>query len=1196
MPDNLAEGVGMGLNVIKLTAASADALMDYQGVRDRWLTYALDADPRDPIAADFVAWEAANVVGVGAAQLGLGLDLEVASGVTSDRDVTAGHYRRLMAGQDPNTGEVLVTSRASPVYEMQEQGRDSQGRLIGRPRFKLDDEGNKIRKMVTARDDDGRVILNADGTPKLIGAKKANLPTPIELVYAAPKSYSVALAALDEAARAELIAAFQDAVRASITTIEATAPLIRVPLKDHEREMVGAGRAGRRGGEQTKPAPKTQGSATRRTTGGLIALMTTQFTARPTAATEARGAVADVHLHCHTDLAPFALSPETSAPDAPDYKMIDSWALMQRDYASLHAAQFEMDLASRAESLGYVVTYGDFNATGNGLSEWRLEGISKAAEKHFSTNASRLAVLVEELRAEDAAGRTPGRSVVEGRMHDTKLAKTPAARAQDRDPDYALWRDDAGRHGVDLLDGPLRGDATSLRSSTKSRSMDERLELWRERMLGTRGMSDAGLHRADATFPLVTARATAYRCAMGLFDPEEMAHVEHQLDELLVACNGPSPTDGYTTLAELRRGYEELSHDERVEAQERLGTLSFTTMHQIAAEKRIAARLHDKLMRSYPAASASTVDTAVASQARPLDDEQRQLVDAAVSGRGVVTVEGHAGTGKTTAVRAVLDALRADGAVDQVIVVSTAARTAEGVGARLKADVSGAVERITTMVERGSLRPTHSTVVVIDEVAMVDTARMDALLGAVGDARIIQLGDDHQLAPIGPGGWLQDFTAVARDTAPDSVVSLERVYRQVDPADRDAYRLLREGKGLAALQDLDRRGRVAIFDTAQEAQSALVAHYRASLDTGLDLNQVRIGTNQSNRDLDYYNLAVQNNRLDRGEVGTDGFRVTATNADRSWMLRAGDPVVFLEGYGRGANRVANGVGGVVREVDPLRGTTVIDLAGEGRTVVVRLTAEAPTQPVGLAYAMHGAKFQGGEAHTFLVRPAAPEANDVNAIYSLVTRSTHETHLFLDRETHGEDAINNMARYLDTPLIKRSAQSYLVSPDRTAPAQSQDPTSSRKMADRVTADHRVARLARVIGDERAQDVRDAPAFPALMKQMDEMAARGIDPDVTLRNEIRREGLDNARDPAAVLTHRLKTTNRAVRLEDTGLPPSDLPRSALADMRQPTAADSGRRDRSAEAESRARLRAVREARGETSRGDRTPSPGIDRGLEL
>lgn len=1181
----------MGLNVVKLTAASADAIMEYQGVRDRWLAYTLDADPHAPIDADFVAWEAANVVGTGAAHLGLGLGLEIAPGVTTDRGVTAGQHRRLFAGQDPNTGEQLVNSRSSPVYEMQEQGRDEQGRLTGKPRFKLDDKGNKIRKMVTARDEDGHAILNNDGTEKLVGAKKTNLPTPIELVYAAPKSYSVALAAVDEAARGELIAAFQDAVRASVGTIEATAPLIRVPLKTHERELVAAGR----GANSASAETKTQGSATRRSTGGLVALMTTQFTARPTAATEARGAAADMHLHCHTDLAPFALSPETSAPGAPDYKMIDSWALMQRDYASLHAARFEMDLSSRAESLGYVVTYGEFNATGNGLSEWRLGGISEVAEAHFSTNAARLAGLVEELRAEDPSGRTPGRAVVEGRMHDTKLAKTPAAREQDRDPNYALWRDDAARHGIDLVDAPLHVEVSGAGSSLKNRPFDERLELWRGRMLGTRGMNDAGLHRADASFPLVAARATAYRCAMGLFDPEEMPEVEGQLNELLVACNGPQREDGYTTLAELHRDLDHLSGSERDTATERLDTLRFTTLHQLDAEERIATRLHDRLMRPYPAASPAAVAEAVANQTRPLDDEQRRLVTAAVSGRGVVTVEGHAGTGKTTAVKAALDALRASGAVDQVIVVSTAARTAEGVGDRLDADVSGAVERITAKVRTGSLRPTEATVVVIDEVAMVDTLRMDALLQAVGDARIIQLGDDHQLAPIGPGGWLQDFTAVARSTARESVVSLKRVYRQVDPADREAYRLLREGKSLAAFTNLDRRGRIAVFDTAQEAQNALVARYRASLDAGLDPDQVRIGTNQSNKDLDFYNLAVQNDRLDRGEVSAEAFRVAATNADRSWTLRAGDPIVFLEGYGQGANRVANGVGGVVREIDPTRGAAVVDLNAEERSVVVRLVAEAPTQPMGLAYAMHGAKFQGGEAHTFLVRPAAPEANDVNAIYSLVTRSTHETHLFLDRETHGEDAIANIAQYLDEPLIKRSAQSYLDSSDNTpaAPSQTRNPASSLRSAERAKADHRVGRLARVIGDEGAQAVRDAPAFPALMGQMDAMAARGIDPDVTLRYELR-ESLDGARDPAAVLTHRLKTTQRAVRLTDTGS-------TVLADApRQPTSLGppTSGRDRDAERAALERIRAAREGRDGASRDDRTPSPdwGDDFGLGL
>ena len=105
---------------------------------------------------------------------------------------------------------------------------------------------------------------------------------------------------------------------------------------------------------------------------------------------------------------------------------------------------------------------------------------------------------------------------------------------------------------------------------------------------------------------------------------------------------------------------------------------------------------------------------------------------------------GRAGTGKTTVLRTVVDALHDEhghheAAADQVIVVSTSAMVARRSGDAIGADRSYSVEGFVEAVRHGVLEPTDRTWVIVEEAAMVDTPRMATLLTAAGSR-----GDPHR--------------------------------------------------------------------------------------------------------------------------------------------------------------------------------------------------------------------------------------------------------------------------------------------------------------------------------------------------------------------------------------------------------------------------------------------------------------------
>ncbi|MBF0276864.1 MAG: ATP-dependent RecD-like DNA helicase [SAR324 cluster bacterium] len=158
-----------------------------------------------------------------------------------------------------------------------------------------------------------------------------------------------------------------------------------------------------------------------------------------------------------------------------------------------------------------------------------------------------------------------------------------------------------------------------------------------------------------------------------------------------------------------------------------------------------------------------------------LDVVQKEAVKAALEHK-VMIITGGPGTGKTTIIRFILELV-----AKKIPHISLAAPTG-----RAAKRMSEANQRPASTIHRllGASRlgfennrenPIDSELVIIDEISMIDTLLMAALLDAIrSESRVILVGDVDQLPSVGPGAILLNL--IQSEIIP--VVRLEKIFRQ----------------------------------------------------------------------------------------------------------------------------------------------------------------------------------------------------------------------------------------------------------------------------------------------------------------------------------------------------------------------------------------------------------------------------------
>jgi conjugative relaxase-like TrwC/TraI family protein len=399
----------------------------------------------------------------------------------------------------------------------------------------------------------------------------------------------------------------------------------------------------------------------------------------------------------------------------------------------------------------------------------------------------------------------------------------------------------------------------------------------------------------------------------------------------------------------------------------------------LATEQAIADAIGRQLERSdAPVAPVAAVEQAVTSAEKTiggaLSVEQRQAAESICrSGRGAELIVGVAGAGKTTLLQVVSAAYEASGC--RVIGTATSGQAARTLSREAELGESRTLASLLWRVDHDLLVLDERSVVILDEVGMTEDAHLVALTTRVeaAGAKLVLVGDHHQLGSVGPGGAL---AALAR-RHPDVVHRLTENRRQHDPGERDALAQLRDGSVAKSVAWYRRQGRLHSAtdrDVAlQQAVDAWAVDVQAGHHTGLYAWR-RV------------NVAALNQRARQWMAATGRLCGPELVFPGGNAYRAGDRVVTLAPGADG--RLVTSQRAVIATVDP---------AGEELTLWtedgqhVRLGMEvAGSDRLGYGYATTVHRCQGStteRAHLLA------DGGGRELAYVAMSRARHSTHVW-----------------------------------------------------------------------------------------------------------------------------------------------------------------------------------------------------------
>jgi exodeoxyribonuclease V alpha subunit len=379
-----------------------------------------------------------------------------------------------------------------------------------------------------------------------------------------------------------------------------------------------------------------------------------------------------------------------------------------------------------------------------------------------------------------------------------------------------------------------------------------------------------------------------------------------------------------------------------------------------------------------------------------LDPSQELAVDLMCSAPlGVVT--GGPGTGKTTCMRTALDRLDEAG-------LTYALGSATGKASRRMTEATGrpalTLHRLLEWTpreqrfSRSAAYPIDEDVVIVDEASMLDVKLACSLLDAIqGRTRLVLVGDQDQLPPVGAGAVLADLIAsgrvpVARLTTLHRAAQESWVCSQAPVILSGRVPDLRERPDFLFVEEADR-------DAAVQALVDVVVRRLPARGVAPEAIQVLVPQNVGRAGADVLNTQLQAllNRAGGGEKWKLGGQA----------IGRGDRVIQTKNVytADGAGDVMNGETGTVTRVEGRELDVRFD---DGRTV---LYDRDRAEKLRLSYALSTHKSQGSEFAwvVVLVHSTHTQMLSRNLLYTAITRAKKGVVIVGDR-TGVERAVKN----------------------------------------------------------------------------------------------------------------------------------------------------------------------------------------------
>ena len=308
------------------------------------------------------------------------------------------------------------------------------------------------------------------------------------------------------------------------------------------------------------------------------------------------------------------------------------------------------------------------------------------------------------------------------------------------------------------------------------------------------------------------------------------------------------------------------------------GDRRYSTVHMIELEKALIELCEQGVGQSTISVSRAVIDQVLANNWL-LDKQQSRAVRAICGSKNTVDLLiGEAGTGKTFVFDAMRQAYNAQGY--KVIGTALSARAARELQSKT-AIGSMTIHRLYSRLSKGRLTLDNSTVLVVDEAAMVGTRALDWIIGEANKAgaKVVLAGDDRQLPSIDAGGVI---THLASKLSPSRLTINRRQSSPEQSWERQALTNIRQGKIRPALEAYKQKDHLRLYESGQSAREALLADWSTLSKDGLTLVlAVR------NREVKELNLLIHDFRLQAGEI-----RGPETTLPNGYSYCIGDRVLF----------------------------------------------------------------------------------------------------------------------------------------------------------------------------------------------------------------------------------------------------------------------------------------------------------------